>query len=85
MIVRRGITSFFNWDDRGVIPEFTIAEFKRIVFAVAGALGYTVSNVVERGVSPNFHSASLSYRDAAISILGHSTYPIFAFTEPLFA
>lgn len=83
MIVRRGITSFFNWDDRGRIPEFGIAEFKSIVYAVATPMGYTVSDVSERGVTPNFHSALLTNGDTAISILGHSTYPIFAFSEPL--
>ena len=54
MIVRRGITSFFNWDDRGLIPEFGIAEFKSIVYAVAAPLGYTVSDVSKRGVTPSF-------------------------------
>jgi len=83
MIVQRGITSFFNWDERGVIPEFSIAEFKSIVFAVAAPLGYAVSSVAERGVTPSFHSALLSKGDNAVSILGHSTYPIFAFAEPL--
>ncbi len=83
MIVRRGITSFFNWDDRGPIPEFGIAEFKSIVHVMATPLGYTVSDVSERGVTPNFHSALLTNGDTAISILGHSTYPIFACSEPL--
>ena len=83
MIVRRGITSFFNWDDRGPIPEFGIAEFKSIVYAVATPLGYTVSDISERDVTPNFHSALLTKGDTAVSILGHSTYPIFAFSEPL--
>ena len=83
MIVRRGITSFFNGDDRGPISEFGIAEFKSIVYAVASPLGYAVSDVAERGVTPNFHSALLTNGDTKISILGHSTYPIFAFSEPL--
>ena len=83
MIVRRGITSFFNWDDRGPIPEFAITEFKSIVYAAATPLGYTVSDVSGRGVTPNFHSALLTNGETAISSLGHSTYPIFAYTEPL--
>lgn len=83
MILQRGITSFFNWDERGPIPEFSFAEFKSIVFAVAAPRGYAVSNVVERGVTPNFHSALLSKGADAVSILGHSAYPILAFAEPL--
>jgi hypothetical protein len=83
MILKRGITSFFNWDDRGPIPKFGVAEFKSIVYAVATPLGYAVQGVSERGVTPNFHSALLTNGDTPISILGHSTYPIFAFSEPL--
>lgn len=83
MILQRGITSFFNWNEHSIIPEFTIAEFKHIVFSVSGPLGYRVSNVVESGVTPNFHSALLSKGDNAVSILGHSTYSILAFAKPL--
>ena len=83
MLLKRGITSFFNWDDWGTIPEFAYAEFKRVVYGVADPLCLAVSELNERGVTPNFHSARLDGANAAITILGHSTYPIFAFAEPI--
>jgi len=83
MVLKRGITSFFNWDDRGTIPEFAFSEFKRVVFGVADPLRLAVSELNERGVTPNFHSARLDGAETALTILGHSTYPIFAFSEPL--
>ena len=83
MILRRGITSFFDCDDLVSIPKFGNAEFKRIVYAAVAPMEYTVSNVTKRGITPNFHSAMLSSDENVVSILGHSNYPIFAFTEPL--
>lgn len=81
MIVQRGITGFFNWDERGGIPEFSFADFKRIVFAVTRP--FSVSKVIPRAITPNFHSALLVRDNVSISILGHSTYPLIAFAEPL--
>ena len=81
MILQRGITSFFDWDERGVIPEFNFTDFKQIVFAVAPP--FTVSKITPRAVTPNFHSALLLHDDSSISMLGHSTYPLIAFAEPL--
>lgn len=82
MILRRGITSFFNWDERGAIPEFTFAEFKRIVFAVATNQRLSVSQLTERSVTPNFHVARLDDSEMSILLLGHSTYPLIAFAKP---
>jgi len=82
MILKRGITSFFNWDDRGVIPELSFTEFKRILFAAAATPSMSVGQCVERSVTPNFHSALLRVDGSDLSILGHSTYPIFAFAQP---
>ena len=81
MIVKRGITSFFNWDERDTIPEFTFAEFKRVVFGVADPLRLAVTQLTERGVTPNFHSAHLDGGETSVAMLGHSTYPIIAFSE----
>ncbi len=82
MILRRGITSFFNWDERGTIPEFTFAEFKRIVFAVSTVQRLAVSQLSERHVTPNFHLARLDDSELSVLMLGHSTYPLIAFAKP---
>jgi hypothetical protein len=82
MILRRGITSFFNWDDCRTIPEFSFAEFRRVVHGMADSLRLAVSELKERGVTPNFHSARLNGSEVVITIVGHSTYPIFAFSVP---
>lgn len=82
MILKRGITSFFNWDERGTIPEFTFAEFKRIVFAVSTVQRLAVSQLNERSVTPNFHQARLDDSKMSILMLGHSTFPLIAFAKP---
>ena len=82
MIIKRGITSFFNCNNRGAIPEFTLAEFKRIVYTVASNLRLDMSTIIERSVTPNFHRAQLDGSDISILMLGHSTYPLIAFAEP---
>jgi hypothetical protein len=38
--------------------------------------------MLERGVTPNFHTATLESPNDLVQLLGHSTFPIFAFTEP---
>ncbi|MGN6545033.1 MAG: hypothetical protein ACTHK7_08280 [Aureliella sp.] len=83
MILRRGITSFFNRRDREAIPEFPFIEFKRVVYGLAAPLCLAVSEMKARGVTPNFHSARLVGTETSILILGHSNYPIFAFSQPL--
>jgi len=83
MILRRGISSLFSGNDRGAIPEFSFAEFKRIVYGVADPLRLAVSEIKERGVTPNFHSARLNGAETSLTILGHSINPILAFSEPL--
>ena len=79
MIVRVGITSFYS---RNVLPEFLFDDFKRIAYACAIPCGYTVAALFERGVTPNFHTAVLESDNDRVHLLGHSTYPIFAFAEP---
>ena len=83
MVLKRGITSFFNWDDRGTIPEFSFVEFKGVVYGVSVPLCLAVSELNERGVTPNFHSARLHGVETDLTVVAHSTYPIFAFAEPL--
>jgi hypothetical protein len=83
MNLSRGITSFFNWDERGAIPEFAFAEFKRIVFAVATNQRLEVSRLTERSVTPNFHAARLIDSEMSILLLGHATYPLIAFAKPV--
>ena len=83
MILKRGITSFFDWDAGGAIPEFTFTEFKCVVFGATDSLGIAVPELHERGVTPNFHSARLVGTDTSLTVIGHSTYPIIAFSKPL--
>ena len=83
MILQRGITGFSDRGQHGTMPKFSLAEFKRIVFAAARPLKYGVSDIVESGVTPNFHSALLTTPETAVSVIGHSTYPVFAVSEPL--
>jgi hypothetical protein len=84
MIVRKGITSFFVHRD---IPEFHFDCFHQIVISFAKPMGFEVVEMTERGVTPNFHIATLtrqkSRQDETISILGHASFPIIAFAEPL--
>jgi len=79
MIVRTGITSFYL---RKKLPEFLFDDFKRIAYACAIPCGYSVTALFERGVTPNFHTAVLESRTDRVHLLGHSTYPIFAFADP---
>lgn len=84
MILRKGITSFFVHRD---IPEFRFGCFHQIVISFAKPMGYEIVEMKERGVTPNFHLATLkrqkSREDDTISILGHASFPIIAFAEPL--
>lgn len=82
MLLRRGITGFYKWDDRHDMPEFTFAEFKRIAFAVAAEQRLVVSQLIEGRVTPNFHSVQLDNSEISIRMIGHSTYPLIAFAEP---
>jgi hypothetical protein len=78
-IVRNGITGFF-W--RETPPEFPFIGFKQIVFGCATRSGFAVANIIERGVTPNFHTAVLDNSRERLLMLGHSTYPIIAFAQP---
>ncbi len=80
MIVRKGITSFFQ---HRTIPEFSFGEFKDIVRSCVAPIGFTIHSLTERGVTPNFHTAALERFNDQFTILAHSTYPIIAFAEPL--
>jgi hypothetical protein len=84
MIVRKGITSFFAHRD---IPEFRFDFFHMIVTSFSKPMGFEVVEMTERGVTPNFHLATLTRQkarqDETISILGHASFPIIAFAEPL--
>jgi hypothetical protein len=84
MIVRKGITSFFVHRD---IPEFRFDCFHKIVTSFSKPMGYEIVEMKERGVTPNFHIATLkrqkSRQDETISILGHASFSIIAFAEPL--
>ncbi len=79
MILRRGITSFFNWDKRGAIPEFSIAEFKCIVFAVAAPLAYAVSVAHGRALA----QASVHARFVEIAGATHNDIPMFQLRKEL--
>jgi hypothetical protein len=79
MIVQTGITSFYG---RNKLPEFPFAEFKRMAYACAIPCGYSITRLLERGVTPNFHTAKLESPGKSVDLLGHSTFPIFAFAEP---
>ena len=79
MIVRTGITSFYG---RNKLPEFPFAEFKSMAYACAIPCGYSVTHLLERGMTPNFHTAKLEGPDESFDLLGHSTFPIIAFAEP---
>lgn len=82
-ILKLSITSFYDGRDLDLIPEFSFAEFQTIVFAVITSLGFTVLEWTERGITPNFHSVLVMKANHSILILGHGTYPIIAFSEPL--
>lgn len=79
MIVRVGITSLYS---RKRLPEFSFDDFKRMAYGCAIPCAYTVAALLERGVTPNFHTAVLENQNCRVHLLGHSTYPIFAFAEP---
>jgi hypothetical protein len=84
MIVRKGITSFFVHRD---IPKFRFDCFHKIVTSFSKPMGYEIVDMKERDVTPNFHQATLTRQkarqDETISILGHASFPIIAFAEPL--
>ncbi len=82
MILKRGITGFLDRHHSEAMPEFTFVDFKGVVYAVAAPLHLNVTNVTERGITPNFHFANLAGREISVSILGHSIFPICAFAEP---
>ena len=82
MILRRGITGFFKCDQLGDIPEFAFREFKQNVYTTATSQGYTVSKSSKAGATPNFHTAIVECVSKTMLILGHATYPSFAFSEP---
>ncbi|MDB5346395.1 MAG: response regulator receiver protein [Schlesneria sp.] len=83
MLLQRGVTGFFNWDERGVVPEFSFREFKELVYGAAAAAQFDVCELAERGITPNFHTALNNCEGRNFAILGHSIYPIIAFAEPL--
>lgn len=84
LLLRRGITGFFLQGDHGKMPHFCSREFKHIVHTAAASHPFIASAFVESGgLVPNFHSAQIRYDRHFISILGHSIYPILAFSEPV--
>jgi hypothetical protein len=62
---------------------YPIAEFNRLVYAVAASQNWTVESVAEAGMPPNFHAAKLSSSGSHIYLVGHSNFPIVAFVERL--
>jgi len=83
LIIRRNITGFFNRNGRDTVPEFSVHDFKRIVYGIHLPHLINILSISERGVTPNFHSALVQCDGKTLSILGHSIYPILAFAEPV--
>ena len=53
-----------------------------MALACATRSGFSVADLIERGITPNFHTAVLENGNDRLHMLGHSTYPIIAFAEP---
>lgn len=81
-MLRRGITSFFDWDARDPIPEVKGADFRGAVYAFARLTGGRVISLSERSVTPNFHRAIINLQRAEIALLCNGTYPILTFAVP---
>ena len=81
MIMRTGITGFFESGQR--IPIFAFSDFKRIVNNVVAGLGFDVSVYLESSVTTSFHAAVFETDSEPYTVvLGHSNYPIIAFSNP---
>lgn len=81
MVLRPGITSIFESHERGSLPKYSIADFRRLVYTVAASQDWRVASIAAAGITPNFHFAKLESPHRSIFILGHSNYPIVAFAK----
>lgn len=83
MKLRPGITSLFSSRERDPLPEYRIADFKRLVHTVAASGDWTVTSIAEADITPNFHAARLQSPTVSLLILGHSNFPIICFAAQI--
>lgn len=81
MKLQRGITSFFDWDERGLIPEIAFDDFKRAIFSAFNRDGWRVGSLLPRSGTPNFHTAEIVSTNESTLVVCNGTYPIYAFAD----
>ena len=80
IIVQPGITSFTGrHSGRGL----TFAEFSQMAHSIAGLARVKIVQLIESGVTPNFHLANVRTPGGSFAMLGHSAIPLVAFAKPL--
>jgi hypothetical protein len=83
LFFQRGITSFCTPGNLEVPPKYDFRDFQKIIHPLPWIINCQLRNIQERSVTPNFHSTELVFPDRRIIVLGHSIYPIIAFTKHL--
>lgn len=83
VLLKRGITGFFNWNLRETLPEVNFKEFKQACYFCARHAGYKSLSCTPKNVTPNFHYCLIQKNNETIGVLCNSIYPLIAFCNPL--
>ncbi len=63
--------------------EVELKRFKQACYLAIQQAGGTIEQVKSRDVTPNFYRAIVNVGDSTFEIIGHSIYPLIAFTKPI--
>lgn len=70
----------------GPVPDtqsVALKAFSGICYRAAHRTNGSVTSITPAGVTPNFHTAVVTYSRQQIAVLRHSTLPLVALAEPL--
>ena len=81
LVLPRGVTGF-RGRRSGPLPETDPRAFAGICRAVAGATVGRAGAITSPGVTPNFHSCLIAYRQEQVMLLAHRHVPFLATAAP---
>ena len=82
MILRSGISGFYNRVDQARLPEVKLKTFKKEIISVIAMAGYRPCYFRKADLTPNFHLGVFAKEQGVtIGVVCNSIYPLVTFVE----
>lgn len=83
MVLKDGITGFFQMSQRKSLPHIEMETFKKEVSGSLAQLGYRLLYFREAGVTPNFHLVVFGKGGERLGVICNSIYPVVALVKEI--